>query len=361
MAAIIPGNSITDIGKSGSPWAAGYFTALKVNGQDVVATNDARIPTSDQKGALAGSDGTPSSSNRFVTASDRARLWMLTSVTGLTGGGSTKLDGYITAGVTAGLVVGLVDANGGSPLFRAYQLTAANTAESSPNVIRPDDYASTTNEKVWLLVSTATSADALAVSFDPDFYTPALATLAAHLEGIDDVLGSVLTSRTGVYRELFKGVHEMMANTGTPTLGAITVGSLKLQAVTLPNDATRSVQVVMRLPDSWDITADPKIKLEWSAAAAGDVRFEVSLSLFTGGDGLTAPLGTATGFVDTTAAADTLEITPATQPAPAGEGRFAVIEIARIGAHASDTIAGNVYLLGVRLQYLENDTEPVTW
>jgi hypothetical protein len=279
----------------------------------------------------------------------------------MTGGGSTKLDGYVTSGVTVGLVVSFVDANGGSPLWRAYQLTAGTTAESSPNVIRPDDYASTTNEKVWVLVSTATSADSLGVSFDPDFYSPASATLAAHLEGIDNVLGTVLTSRTGVYRELTKGVHEMMANTGTPTIGAITVGSLKLQAVTLPNDATRSVQVVFRLPDAWDITADPKIKLEWSAAAAGDVRFEVSISLFTGADVLTATLGTATGFIDTTGAADTLEITPATQPAPAGEGRFAVIEIARIGAHASDTIAGNVYLLGVRLQYLESETEPVTW
>lgn len=361
MAALIPANGFTDIGKSGSQWANIYALLLFQNGQQVVSTNDARLPVADEKAALAGSSGTPSTTNRYITAADRARLWALPDVVGMTGGGSTKLDGYVTAGVTVGLVVSFVDANGGTPLWRAYQLTAGTTAEASPNVIRPDDYATTTNEKVWVLVSSATSADALAVSFDPDYYTPAGSSLAEHLEGIDTVLGSVLTSRTGAFRVLSKSPHEMIANTGTPTVGSLTLGSMKVQAVTLPNDATKSVQMVFRLPDEWDDATSPKLKLEWAGADAGNVRWETVITLFDSGDDLSGSLGTATAFEDTTAAADELVISPATQPTPAGAGRFALVEVSRIGAHAGDTLAGNVYLLGVRMQIEESATEPTAW
>lgn len=359
--AIIPGNGVDSIGESGTPWATGFFTALQKGGQDVVVTNDARLPVADEKAAMAGTSGTPSTTNRFITAADRGRLWALPDVVGMTGGGSTKLDGYVTSGVTVGLVVCFVDANGGTPLWRAYQLTAGTTAESSPNVIRPDDYATTTNEKVWKLVSAATSADALAVAFDPDNYTPAGTSLAQHLEAIDTVLGSVLISRTGTFRVLSKSPHEMIANTGTPTVGSLTIGSMKVQAVTLPNDATKSVQMVFRLPDEWDDATSPKLKLEWAGADTGNVRWETAITLFDSGDDLTGSLGTATAFEDTTAAADELVISPATQPTPAGAGRFALVEVSRIGAHAGDTLAGNVYLLGVRMQIEESATEPTAW
>lgn len=39
----------------------------------------------------------------------------------------------------------------GRPMF--YKLTAGTDSESSPNVIRPDDYASSTNERVWKLAN----------------------------------------------------------------------------------------------------------------------------------------------------------------------------------------------------------------
>lgn len=72
---------------------------------------------------------------------------MLYAVTGLTGGGATNLDGRATTDVGVGLVVMCVV----SGSFQIWQLTAGTTAENaSGGVVRPDDYASSTNEKVWI-------------------------------------------------------------------------------------------------------------------------------------------------------------------------------------------------------------------
>ena len=69
----------------------------------------------------------------------------LVAVTSLTGGGAGKLDGITTVGVTVG-VIAIVHAG---TTFSFYELVAGTDAESSPDVIRPDDYAGGTNEKVW--------------------------------------------------------------------------------------------------------------------------------------------------------------------------------------------------------------------
>lgn len=69
----------------------------------------------------------------------------IVATTALTGGGAGKLDGIVTVGVTVG-VISIVHAG---TTFAFYELVAGTDAESSPDVIRPDDYAATTNEKVW--------------------------------------------------------------------------------------------------------------------------------------------------------------------------------------------------------------------
>jgi len=60
------------------------------------------------------------------------------------------LDAIPTVELPTGLVVFFVLANA----VQFYVLTAGTEAESSPDVIRPDDYAAATNEKVWKLAST---------------------------------------------------------------------------------------------------------------------------------------------------------------------------------------------------------------
>jgi hypothetical protein len=359
---ISPGNGVTDIGGSASPWLNGYFTNLFKGGVAVPLTTDARFPTADEKAALAGSSGTPSASNKFLTAEDKSRVWFLESVVGLTGGGSTKLDGYSTSGVTVGLTVSLVDANGGSPIYRAYQLTSATTAESSPTVIRPDDYATTTNEKVWKLVSSATDADTLAVAFNPANYTETGTTLAGHLEGIDDKLAEVLDTRSGIYREINLPADLFRSNTGTPTISDITLGSIKLKAVTFADAATNSILVAFQLPDLWDTAENPRFRLVWSSATTGgDVAFSITGNLFDSGDDLTAALGTAHTFNQTAEAVDSLAISASFSLTLAGSGRLCVINVARTGSAGGDTLAGTVRLHAVQVQYKESATEPTAW
>lgn len=74
-------------------------------------------------------------------------------ITGLTGGGSTNLDGLTTAGLpTAGLPTGTTyDLYIGGEVSR-YRLRAGTDAENSPAIIRPDDYHASTNARVWALI-----------------------------------------------------------------------------------------------------------------------------------------------------------------------------------------------------------------
>ncbi len=89
------------------------------------------------------------------------------AVTALTGGG-TALDGIVT-GTTASPTVqtnSLVCIEI-STVLSFYELVTGTDAESSPNVIRPDDYASSTNERVWKLrsVSSASNTSYEAIAF----------------------------------------------------------------------------------------------------------------------------------------------------------------------------------------------------
>lgn len=85
----------------------------------------------------------------------RANIRTLTydvAITSLTGGSASALDSVVTAGITVGecrrVVIGR--------LAHDYVLVAGTDAEASPYVIRPDDYATTTNEKVWRRIDRTT-------------------------------------------------------------------------------------------------------------------------------------------------------------------------------------------------------------
>lgn len=70
-------------------------------------------------------------------------------LTGLTGGGSANLDGVATVSLSVGATARFYTGTYG---VVSYRLTAGTDAEASPTTIRPDDYASSTNEKVWKMV-----------------------------------------------------------------------------------------------------------------------------------------------------------------------------------------------------------------
>jgi hypothetical protein len=56
----------------------------------------------------------------------------------------------VTSNLDTGTTMIFRDTTGGNVL-RVYELVAGTDAESSPVVLRPNDYAATTNEKVWKL------------------------------------------------------------------------------------------------------------------------------------------------------------------------------------------------------------------
>ena len=100
---------------------------------------------------IGGSEGTP------VNAADptqyllkAAGIEYLATTTSKTGGTAADLDSIATVGVTVGKMVAFRDLDSAS-IFRIYELSSGTDAEDSPNIIRPDDYASSSNEKVWKL------------------------------------------------------------------------------------------------------------------------------------------------------------------------------------------------------------------
>lgn len=73
-------------------------------------------------------------------------LQTLTSITALTGGTSTCLDAVATLNVSVGKLVALAITNE----FQIWQLQSGTAAENAANgIVRPDDYAATSNEKIW--------------------------------------------------------------------------------------------------------------------------------------------------------------------------------------------------------------------
>lgn len=74
---------------------------------------------------------------------------VISAATGYTGGGSTKLDGESTTAVDVPTIYCFKHSTSG---WRQYLLRAGTDAEASPNIIRPDDYAASTNEKVFELM-----------------------------------------------------------------------------------------------------------------------------------------------------------------------------------------------------------------
>ena len=90
------------------------------------------------------------------------------AITGLTGGGASKLDGIATAGV-AGLSAGSKTGIRNGSNLAVYEIRTSTETEFSPFRIRPDDYAASTNEKVWYLLPETSAGCFFTANGDPGF------------------------------------------------------------------------------------------------------------------------------------------------------------------------------------------------
>jgi hypothetical protein len=107
---------------------------------------------------LGGSEGTPTAADdptEYLLKT--AGIEWLPTITSQVGGTSADLDGIPTPSRTINTLVAFYDTDAAANIVRIYRLQAGTDAESAPDVIRPDDYATTTNERVW--VQTTISAD----------------------------------------------------------------------------------------------------------------------------------------------------------------------------------------------------------
>ncbi len=96
--------------------------------------------------------------NQIVAGGVTGGVFYDPTITGLTGGGATKLDGITTVGVAVGRVqLALIEGQ-----LYAHDLRSGTTAESDPSIIRPDDYHASTNAKYWALASLRSQSSAAA-------------------------------------------------------------------------------------------------------------------------------------------------------------------------------------------------------
>lgn len=216
---------------------------------------------------IGGSEGTPTNAadptEYLLKASG---IEWLPTVTSQIGGTSADLDSVPTVSVAVGKVVLFKDGDS-SDLLRVYQLTAGTDAESAPTVIRPDDYATTTNEKVWkqrqidgelLLPATASQAEAEAGTststrtFTPERVKQAIAALESTKGLGSSVANEVVlfngtdgrqlkrATTTGIPKLTSGVISAAVAATDYVAPGAITTSGLTMATSTLIGRTTAS-------------------------------------------------------------------------------------------------------------------------
>jgi hypothetical protein len=97
-----------------------------------------------QNDVIRGDEGVPTDADPAYPDVPQIPLWR-SDITALTGGTPDALDSLPTSG---GLYDGRIVIV--ATPFAIYQLINSNDAEDSPGIIRPDDFAASTNEKVWI-------------------------------------------------------------------------------------------------------------------------------------------------------------------------------------------------------------------
>lgn len=201
------------------------------------------------------------------TDADNQYVQNRSSITGLTGGGATNLDGIATANgaATTGWLAAVRNSD---TTLNIYRLVSGTDSESSPDVIRPDDYATTTNERVWKRESPTAHAalhvtggadevdgDKLDIDWNPSGYTPTTApseadsadNLTAHLAGIDNRIGAreTVTYGASVAIDMDASPYQEITLTGDITISTTNrAGSGRAKAVAVIFTASGADRVI---------------------------------------------------------------------------------------------------------------------
>jgi len=229
-----------------------------------------QVPFTIYHDILGGSEGTPADADdpdEYLLKA--AGIEYLSTTTSRTGGTSADLDYIPTISRTVGNLVSFYDLDTTPDELKIYRLEAGTTAESDPDIIRPDDYNASTNAKFWRLLKVSGTGGISELSADP---SPQLGgTLDTNAKqvrlskGADVASASTLTLGTdGNYFD----ITGTTAITSIATLGVGTVVCLHFDAaLTLTHHATDLV-----LPGGANITTAANDEAEFVEYATGDWR-----------------------------------------------------------------------------------------
>jgi len=130
---------------------------------------------------ISGVEGTPAAGDDAAQyLLKTAGIEWLPGTTSKIGGTVSDLDSIASSNRELNTIVAFYDADVANDWVRMYRLESGTDAENSPMVIRPDDYATTTNQRVWKLrpfagdalvnpntaIGLASSVNGVAVVFD---------------------------------------------------------------------------------------------------------------------------------------------------------------------------------------------------
>lgn len=218
-----------------------------------------------------GGEGTSSSGNPPWPSDVSELIRFKNDITSGIGGTSADLDNLVTATVTdLPYTVAFLNADN-SDTLEFWTLTSGTDAESYPgNLIRPDDWATTTNERVWKRSDLFQAVDEANVSADSSRtnYSPGAATLESNLSAIDTALGSVgdVVSDTSPQLGGQLDVNGNAIGDGTRELLTFTEDASAVNHVDIENEATGSGPTISAAGD------DTNIDLNLAGKGSGDVQ-----------------------------------------------------------------------------------------
>lgn len=217
---------------------------------------------------LSGTEGTPTNAgdpDSYALIANTVQY--LPSITGTTGGTASDLDSIATTTATVGGLYKFVDSSTG--YARTYELIAGTDAESSPDIIRPDDYATTTNEKIYVLRDSAAGSGISELSEDISPEAGGILSMAGNQfrESIGADVASATTTTTGNDGNTFT----ITGTTAITALGAKAVGTVERHiyagALTLTHHATDLICLT-----GANITTAAGDVATWLEYASGDWR-----------------------------------------------------------------------------------------
>lgn len=182
----------TALGDNDPTLAAMFELELDISGAGERISTDT-ITTTVYNDVVRGGEGTATSGNPPWPSDVSELIRYKKGVTSLTGGLSADLDAIATTSIDVPYSVAIYNADAGDEL-EFWTLKSGTDAEDTGNgIVRPDDYATTTNEKVWYraTVFPAVNDEDVAAAASATNYTPAASTVEGHLSGIDTALGTI--------------------------------------------------------------------------------------------------------------------------------------------------------------------------